>query len=93
MIDPPIHMPVLQCYTCYNVTRADLEGNISVFLENVMAEKCRMSEGIGERGDIMKKFDEMGENCHSIELSPLCLNYIKPAMYSFMAGSQLQASW
>ena len=32
MIDPPIHMPVLQCYTCYNVTTAGFGGkHIGIF--------------------------------------------------------------
>ena len=43
---------------------------------------------------VNEKFDEMGKNVHSIELFPFCMsNYIKLAMNSFIAGSQLQASW
>ena len=32
MIDPSTHMPVLQCYTCYNVTLRGPEEGISGFM-------------------------------------------------------------
>ena len=31
MIDPYTHMPMLQCYTCYNVTTPALGANVSRF--------------------------------------------------------------
>ena len=42
MIDPTKYMPVLQCYTCYNVTMPALEGYVSRF-------------GMKRQGDLRKR--------------------------------------
>ena len=46
MIDPTKYMPVLQCYTCYNVTTPAFGGvNIQAF-------------GMKRQGDFRKREDE-----------------------------------
>lgn len=76
-----IHRNVLEISECESVIGKNGEN------EKIGGNKSKLGLFINE------KFDEMNVFAHSIELFPFYMsNYIKLAMYSFMAGSQLHAS-
>ena len=100
MIECSAHTLVLQCYTCYNVIMPVL-GNlyVAVWMELQGVENAKAKDegcadslwGKVRKGRRNEEVRWKGIKTPFHRTSFVCC-YIKPAMYSFMAGSARQAS-